>query len=386
MKVITGNNVLIKSWCDNPEEGAVNQARVISELPFVFRHVALMPDTHLGYGMPIGGVAACEDVIIPNMVGKDVGCGMCAMKSNYSGPISKDTIKSIMGAIRKVIPMGLGKNNKNPVTLEQMPKLEWTDVVHNELSSAVYQLGSLGSGNHFIELQRDQWNYLWIMIHSGSRNLGSKIANHYNELAISLNKKWYTNAPKDLAWLPVNSDEGRDYIKDMKYATEFAFLSRKEMMDRAMKAVVDCTDNDIMFPSDMINIHHNFARLENHFGKNVWVHRKGATSAKKGETGIIPGSQGSNSYIVEGLGNRDSFMSCSHGAGRKMGRKDAQRRLDLDTEIKRLDDIGVVHNIRNISDLDEATGAYKSIDLVMKEQEDLVKITYKLTPIGVLKG
>lgn len=333
MRVITGNRVPIKSWCNEPEQGAIDQATVLANLPFMHRHIALMPDTHMGYGMPIGGVIACEDVIIPNAVGMDIGCGMCAVKSEYSGPISKDILKSIMNAVRQVVPMGLGWNNKEPVEDMDMPDLDFNYPVAVEYESARYQLSSLGGGNHFIELQRDKDGFLWIMVHSGSRNLGGKVAKHYNNLAQKFNDKWHTGAPKDLAWLPGDTDEGRDYITDMNYCTEFAFLSRKKMMFRVMEVVNNCVDKYegeyVSFPNEMINIHHNFCISENHFGKNVWVHRKGATSAKKGEVGIIPGSQGSNSYIVEGLGNPDSFMSCSHGAGRAMGRKDAQRRLVL---------------------------------------------------------
>lgn len=388
MKVIQGQKKIIKSWCDSPEEGAVEQARVLADLPFIFRHVALMPDTHLGYGMPIGGVIATEGVVIPNAVGVDIGCGMCAMKSNHTYKVGKDTLKAIMGAVRRVVPMGKGKYCKTPAI--EMPSGEHTAVADSEYQSALYQLGSLGGGNHFVEIQRDQDGFLWIMVHSGSRNIGYKIAQHYNKLAQDYHKEWHIDSPKNLAWLPANSDVGQDYINDMNYATDFAFLSRRKMMYRTMEVVVNCIAKyegvDVSFPFEMINIHHNFARQENHFGKNVWVHRKGATSARKGEIGIIPGSQGANSYIVEGLGNSESFESCSHGAGRKMGRKDAQRRLNLEDEIKKLDDLGVIHGVRNVKDLDEADGAYKDIETVMKEQRDLVKIVHKLTPICAMKG
>lgn len=389
MRVIQGQKKIIKSWCHNLEEGALDQARIMADLPFVHRHIVLLPDTHLGYGVPIGSVIACNGVIIPNAIGQDIGCGMCATKSNYSHKINKKTLKAIMSAVRKVVPMGVGKYRKDAAPLD-MPKPDCTHTVLKEFDSACYQLGTLGAGNHFIELQHDESGTLWIMIHSGSRNLGGKIAKHYNKLAQDLNKLWHTNAPKDLAWLPVASQEGQDYIKDMTYATEFAFLSRQKMMKDVMEIVTDVVEKyeggQVSFPFEMINVHHNYANLENHFGKNVWVHRKGATSAKKGELGIIPGSQGTNSYIVEGRGNHESFMSCSHGAGRAMGRKAAQKKLNLDVEIKRLDDIGVVHGIRNQKDLDEAAGAYKDIQEVITSQLDLIKVIHKLSPICCIKG
>jgi tRNA-splicing ligase RtcB len=227
------------------------------------------------------------------------------------------------------------------------------------------------------------------MIHSGSRNLGFKVANHYNELAIKLNEQWHTNVPKEweLAFLPIDSDEGQDYRNEMQYCVDFALANRKLMMDNIIKILANdpvCKGSVITDP--MINIAHNYAAMENHFGRNVMVHRKGATLARVGTIGIIPGSQGSKSYIVEGLGNVNSFMSCSHGAGRKMSRTKATKELNLENEIKILDDQGIVHGIRTSSDLDEATGAYKDIQVVMNNQLDLVKIVTELTPIAVIKG
>jgi len=247
------------------------------------------------------------------------------------------------------------------------------------------QLASLGSGNHFIEIQKGSDGHIWIMIHSGSRNLGKQVADHYNKLAVNLNEKWHSLVPKEwqLAFLPIDSDEGQAYICEMNYCVDFAFANRKLMMDRIRTIFAKYTMSSAM---DFINIAHNYARLENHFREDVWIHRKGATLATIDTIGIIPGSQGSKSYIVRGLGNPESFNSCSHGAGRKMGRKDAVRTLNLEEEKKRLDDMGVVHSVRNTSDLDEAPGAYKPIDIVMKNQEDLVEILVELMPLGVIKG
>jgi len=245
-------------------------------------------------------------------------------------------------------------------------------------------LGTLGGGNHFIEIQKGDDGHIWIMIHSGSRNLGFKVANYYNKLAIGLNEKWHTSVPREweLAFLLTDSDEGQAYIKEMQYCVEYALANRRLMMERVIQSVANNT-NQTGF-DEMINIAHNYASLEHHYGKDVWVHRKGATLARKGTVGIIPGSQGTASYIVEGLGNKESFESCSHGAGRKMGRKQAQRELNLEEEQAKLK--GILHSVRGIKDLDEASGAYKDIKTVMENQKDLVKILVELKPLAVVKG
>jgi tRNA-splicing ligase RtcB (3'-phosphate/5'-hydroxy nucleic acid ligase) len=223
------------------------------------------------------------------------------------------------------------------------------------------------------------------MIHSGSRNLGSKVADYYNKLAIKLNEKWFSSIPKEweLAFLPIDTQEAHDYSNEMNYCIEFALANRKLMMDRIINIFKYETQYKINLT---ININHNYARWENHYGENVIVHRKGATSAKLGEIGIIPGSQGSHSYIIKGLGNKESFESCSHGAGRSMGRNEATKKLNLENEIKILEDQGIIHSIRSIKDLDEATSSYKNIDTVMKNQKDLVEILVELQPIAVIKG
>jgi tRNA-splicing ligase RtcB len=223
------------------------------------------------------------------------------------------------------------------------------------------------------------------MVHSGSRNLGKQVADHYNRLAIRLNEKWRSPVPREheLAYLPEESDEGKAYIREMNYCVEFAFGSRKLMIER----IAECFSRNLACSFEpVINIAHNYARKERHFGQDVWVHRKGATSAQEGEIGIIPGSQGTKSYIVKGKGNPESFQSCSHGAGRKMGRKQAARTLNLAGEIKKMDDQGILHGIRGVRELDEAPGAYKDISEVMKNQSDLVDVLVELSPLGVVKG
>jgi tRNA-splicing ligase RtcB len=248
-------------------------------------------------------------------------------------------------------------------------------------------LGTLGGGNHFIEIQSDEAGQIWVMIHSGSRNLGFKVAKHYNKVAVDLNTKWHSSIPKEweLAFLPFDTDEARKYLVEMGYCVQFALANRQLMLDRVLDCLSDVFDQAIG-NHKRINIAHNYARMENHFGKDVMVHRKGATSAKLDEIGIIPGSQGSASFIVRGLGNRDSFASCSHGAGRKMGRKQACRELDLELEQNALEGQGIIHSVRGTQDLDEAPGAYKDIDKVMANQSDLVEITTKLRPLAVVKG
>jgi tRNA-splicing ligase RtcB len=391
---ITTQKLPIKLWLDNIEDGALEQAKHLADLPFAFKHIAIMPDSHQGFGMPIGGVLATQGVVIPNSVGVDIGCGMCAVKTSLT-EIDIDTLKKIMGEIRKVIPVGFNhQKEKQPENL--MPKMEEIiyPVIDKEYENALTQIGTLGGGNHFIEIQKGSDGHIWIMIHSGSRNFGLKIAEHYNKLAIELNKKWFSQVPEDweLAFLPLESEEGKSYLREMNYAVEFALANRKLMMDRICKIIEDLIDDeyDGICPSikfePIINIAHNYAKLEHHFGRDVMIHRKGATLADENTIGIIPGSQGSKSYIVKGKGNIMSFKSCSHGAGRKMGRNQAIKNLNLEEEIKRLDDMGVIHAIRGVKDLDEASGAYKNIDEVMENQKDLVDILVELTPLAVIKG
>ena len=401
------NQLPIKSWIPEKDyladEKMVEQVENLAKLPFAFHHIALSPDGHIGYGMPIGGVMATKGVIIPNAVGLDIGCGMCAVKTSLTD-INTDTLKKIMGDIRKAIPVGFKKNKDYPGGRDGVVKLLPEEnnplfgseypVISNPIifSNACLSLGTLGGGNHFIEIQKGNDGHIWIMIHSGSRNLGKQVAEHYDKLAKKLNAKWYSSVPKeyDLAFLPIDSEGGKDYIREMNYCVEFALANRKLMMER----VGECfykefpelrLDSSFNF-SLPINIAHNYAKMENHFKENVMVHRKGATLATCDTVGIIPGSQGTKSYIVRGLGNASSFNSCSHGAGRSLGRKQAIKTLDLAKEIKALDDQGIIHGIRNQEDLDEAPSAYKDIYQVMENQKDLVEVLVELTPLAVVKA
>jgi tRNA-splicing ligase RtcB len=271
------------------------------------------------------------------------------------------------------------------------------EVILRELDSARKQMGTLGGGNHFIEIQRGSDGHIWYMIHSGSRNFGYQIAKTYNKKAQMLCEMWHSNIPASkgedgLAFLPVRSEEGWEYMAAMNYALEFAKENRRQMLTQVGFSIAKvCNGSPLKSVTcagefEYLNIHHNYASLEGHFGRNVLVHRKGATSAKEGELGIIPGSQGSKSYIVRGKGNRESFMSCSHGAGRKMSRKKARKQLNLEEERKKMEDAGILHSLRHLNDLDEAASAYKDIDVVMEEQKDLVDIAVELTPLAVIKG
>jgi len=387
-QVISTEKLPIKLWLDDIEPGALAQARNLANLPFIFKHVALMPDAHEGYGMPIGGVLATNGVVIPNAVGVDIGCGMCALKTNLPD-ITTETIKQIMSGIRELVPLGFDhhESRQDETLMPSKENIIENGVVERQFLAALKQIGTLGGGNHFIEIQKGSDGHIWIMIHSGSRNIGLKVAEHYNKVAKRLNEMWFSSvdASKDLAYLPIETYEAKNYMKEMQYCVDFAFANRKLMMDNILSVFAKILGSDFA-ALDLINIAHNYARWENHYGRNVLVHRKGATSAREGETGIIPGSQGTKSYIVKGLGNQESFTSCSHGAGRKMGRKQAMRELDLEAEIARLDEQGIVHAIRTVRDLDEAPGAYKSIDVVMENQKDLVEILVELTPLAVIKG
>ncbi len=379
----------ILSWCAHVEPGAMKQAHNLSNHPMLFKHVALMPDCHEGYGMPIGGVVACQRAVIPNAVGVDIGCGMCAVKTSARAPAAEQ-LKRMMRLARERIPLGF-KHRAQKVSAGELPEpaADSSDmpVVAREFDHARTQLGTLGGGNHFIEFQAGSDGALWLMVHSGSRNLGKQVADHYNRIAEDINGKRRAPLPRDwqLAHLEINTLPAEHYLAEMHYCVEFALANRAMMMEILCDIVSGELHGEVTF-SPPINIAHNYAARETHFGRKVWVHRKGATLAGARTTGIVPGSQGSPSYVVRGLGNRDSFSSCSHGAGRRMGRKQAQRELDLHTEVSRLDKQGILHAIRGRRDLEEAAGAYKNIGVVMKAQSDLVSVVEELRPLAVIKG
>jgi tRNA-splicing ligase RtcB len=389
MKIYAENTrVPIKSWCENPEAGAIKQAENMANLPFTFRHVALMPDTHQGFGMPIGGVLATDNVIIPNAVGVDIGCGMCSIESNIQ-TWDRELLTEAIKEIRYNVPVGFSRHlTAKPV--DKLPASTSPNAYYEKfLEPSLFQLGTLGGGNHFIELQKNPNGNLCVMIHSGSRNIGKQVADYYNKLALALNQRYFSQVTKetDLAFLPLDSAEGQAYLAEMTYCVAFALANRMEMMNACQQAIYKVFKplQQVEF-TNFINIPHNYAKVEKHFGKEVVVHRKGATNASEGVIGLIPGSQGTKSYVVRGKGNRESFESCSHGAGRKMGRMVAKRTLNIEDEQRKLDELGVIHAVRANSDLDEAPGSYKDIDVVMSEQTDLIDVIEERTPLGVVKG
>lgn len=373
-----------KSWCKEIEENALKQIENITSLPFVYPYVAIMPDCHTGYGVPIGCVLPTKNVVIPNAVGVDIGCGMIACKLNIDCDKITPMLSSIVGEIKRNIPVGFNRRSESelPETLENY--LKESKILSNEIITAKTSMATLGGGNHFIEIQKDIFGYVWIMIHSGSRNLGKTVANKYNELAININKKYFSSVPLDFELAFLHKDDCKDYLFDMGVCKIFASFNRNSMMN----IIIDILSKKIpeLKIDEQIDTPHNYVELENHKGENVYVHRKGAIRVREGDLGIIPGSQGTSSYIVRGKGNEDSLMSCSHGAGRKMSRTKAENTLNLNEQIKLLNDKGVLHNIKNKEDLDEAPGAYKDIDEVIESQKDLIEVIYKLNPIAVIKG
>jgi tRNA-splicing ligase RtcB len=400
--------VPIKIWLPDEksiDESCLKQAYNLSRLPFLHQWVSLMPDTHAGMGMPIGGVIAAEEVIIPNAVGVDIGCGMAFAGTNIPAAKIKDIqtgsgnlVQAMVGDILRNIPVGFN-HHKHPQpcnTLEQafdeFDKYEANAELLGQFEAGFYQVGTLGGGNHFIELQEDEEGFLGIMIHSGSRNFGKQVCDAFHGIARELNKKWQSTVPDEyrLAFLPVDSKEGRQYINWMQLALDFAEENRLRMM-LAVKAILEkwigkYTGINIEYSLE-INCHHNYAALEHHYDKEVWVHRKGATRAKKGELAVIPGAMGSYSYVVEGLGNSMSFHSSSHGAGRRYSRKSAMANFTAEEVMTDLQKQGVILGKRKKSDVaEESRFAYKNIDEVMENQKDLVKPVKRLKTIGVVKG
>lgn len=398
----------IKIWCENAEsidENCMEQAIHLANLPFIYKWVALMPDTHMGKGMPIGAVIACNDVVIPNAVGVDIGCGMGFIQTNIPVKLLKETVtgsgnlvKVIVGNIQRTIPLGIAhykKPQESAVLSEAKQELEKYNSeseLISEIDEGFFQVGTLGGGNHFIEIQEDENGLACIMLHSGSRHFGNVIGQHFNKIARELNRKYWSDVPEsyNLPFLPVDTTEGKSYLNYMNLAMNFAFENRAVML-RKVKDIF--SENVQKFAgvttefSNEINCHHNYASLENHFNKDVWVHRKGAVRVSEGEFSIIPGAMGSFSYIVKGKGNPESFMSSSHGAGRKLSRTKAVETFSVETVMTDLKKQDVVLGKNNKSDVaEESRFAYKDIDVVMENQKDLVEPVKKLFTVGVVKG
>lgn len=404
----TKGSAPIKIWqsgIDNIESSCLEQAINLSNLPFIHKWVALMPDTHAGKGMPIGGVIACDGAVIPNAVGVDIGCGMAFAETDIPVSLLRDTVtgsgnlvQAICGDILRNIPTGFN-HHKTPQPSEildkakaQGEKYEADRELLPQIDDGYFQVGTLGGGNHFIELQQDEKGMCCIMLHSGSRHFGNIVGQYFNTIAGGLNEKWHSAV--DPAWklpfLPVDSDEGKRYLEWMRLSMDFAYENRAVMLKRVKetftKYLLKYCNTEPHFSCE-INCHHNYAALENHFGKDVYVHRKGAIRAGKDELAIIPGAMGSYSYIVKGKGNPESFMSSSHGAGRLYSRTAAMQQFSVESVMVDLKAQNVVLAKNKKNDVaEESRFAYKNIDQVMENQSDLTEPIKKLFTVGVVKG
>ncbi len=398
----------VKVWLENEEqlEGkCLEQAYHLSQLPFLHKWVCLMPDTHAGKGMPIGGVIAAKNVIIPNAVGVDIGCGMAFIPTNIRMEDIREIqtgngtmIQAMIGSIMRSIPLNM-ERYKVPQesrvldrAKQEMEKYEQNGELVPLMEDGYFQTGSLGGGNHFIELQEDQEGYLCIMIHSGSRHLGKAVCDYFHKKAKELNRKWYSevNEEYQLAFLPVDTGEGKQYIDWMHLAMEYAFENRARMLEKTcsiVKEIIEKHTGQTVEFGEEINCHHNYAALENHYDANVWVHRKGAARVRKGEMAVIPGAMGSYSYVVEGKGNAESFCTSSHGAGRNYSRTGAMQAFSTEKVMVDLKEQGVVLGKRKKNDVaEECRFAYKDIDQVMAQQLDMVTPIRKLKTVGVVTG
>lgn len=388
MKVIEGKNVPIKAWIDHVqlEDAALTQLHNMASLPFMFKHIAVMPDVHWGMGATVGSVIATNGAIIPAAVGVDIGCGMAAVKLKFKVD-RLSNLSELRSSIERSVPVGFNAN-------KEITHRMWSSIasIHPDGTpvneKTFLQLGTLGGGNHFIEICADENNDTWIVLHSGSRNIGKTSAEKHINIAKGLMKDYFISLPDpDLAFLVQNTPQFQAYIADLLWCQEYAKRNRNEMMLRVLKDVsyhVHKTELRYDHLVDMrVDCHHNFTQLENHFDKNIWVTRKGAVSAKEGQLGIIPGSMGTRSYIVKGKGNPESFCSCSHGAGRAMSRNKAKKLFTIDDHIKATDGV----ECRKDADvIDETPMAYKDIDAVMASQGDLVEVVHTLKQLLCVKG
>jgi tRNA-splicing ligase RtcB len=386
-----GDTVGAKLWVmpDTLESQCHNQLKNLMRLPFAVNHIAVMPDAHCGYGMPIGCILATDNVVIPNAVGVDIGCGMIAARlvGLPALNIVRSHLRELRALIRQAVPVGRNWHDE-PWGIDTMPKLMQGVVIGKQFDRARHQLGTLGGGNHFIEVQVDQHDDVWVMIHSGSRNLGKQVADYYAEWALDDNAQNYSQVPRsaDLGFFCREHNGFDEYVTEMNYCVQFAKDNRAVMMRAILRCFGELWSDARISSGQVHDICHNHMSIENHFGRNLCVHRKGAAGPYRGNWGIIPGSMGSESYIVSHTGERLSYLSTSHGAGRRMSRKRAKSDLNLRDQQAILDEMGVVHGLNGRGNLDEAPSAYKSIDEVMANQVDLCNIEVVLTPILSIKG
>ena len=394
--------VPIKMWTRGVpvEDEARAQLTRAAQMPFIFKHVAAMPDVHVGIGATVGSVIPTRGAVIPAAVGVDIGCGMMAARTSLMAHDLPDTLDGIRSAIEQAVPHGrsVGRGQRDHGSWGSPPPAivdAWAVLVARfeaicakfprlKNTNNLTHLGTLGTGNHFIELCLDQEARVWVMLHSGSRGVGNAIGTFFIELAKQDMRKWHINLPdQDLAYFPEGTDHFDDYVEAVDWAQDFAALNRRMMMTNVIAALRTKIAKPFEAEMEAVNCHHNYVTRENHFGENVLVTRKGAVRAAKGVLGIIPGSMGAKSFIVRGLGNPESFDSCSHGAGRVMSRTQAKKLVSLDEHIA---DTEGVECRKDAGVIDETPRAYKPIDAVMAAQADLVEIVHTLKQVVCVKG
>lgn len=398
------DGVPVKSWTRGVpiEDEARAQLRNVASLPFIHKHVAVMPDVHWGMGATIGSVVPTLGAIIPAAVGVDLGCGMVATRTTLTANDLPDSLSELRSNIERAVPHGRGKtggrgeqgswgdNIPNRICREWARLGEGFDRIvekHKAVEgcNTTIHLGTLGTGNHFVEVCLDEADRVWVMLHSGSRGVGNRIGSYFIRLAKKEMERWFTRLPDvNLAYLAEGSDHFDDYVEAVSWAQDFAATSRTLMLESSLRALRETKGiPSFQTDKDAINCHHNYIAKEHHFGKNVWVTRKGAVRAREGDLGIIPGSMGAKSFIVRGKGNQDSFCSCSHGAGRAMSRTEAKRRFTVEDHERATEG---VECRKDASVLDETPAAYKSIDAVMAAQTDLVDVVHTLKQVVCVKG
>lgn len=404
MQVINESKAPIKAWIDGVEleEEAKKQLLNLANMPFIHKHVAVMPDCHAGIGATVGSVIATKGAIIPASVGVDVGCGCMAVKINLKAHQLPDNLSKIRSAIEMAVPHGRTDNggandrgawgdipsivqaNYHPLAYQLSTITAKHAAIEKAARKAAKHLGTLGTGNHFIELCLDENQDVWIMLHSGSRGIGNKIGSYFIELAKEDMRRWFINLPDmDLAYLPEGSEHFNDYLEAVSWAQDYALMNRKIMRENVMGAISGALNTVFSWGEIAVNCHHNYVTKENHFGANVWVTRKGAVRAQEKDLGIIPGSMGAKSFIVRGKGNKDSFQSCSHGAGRRMSRTKARKIYTVEDHIEATKG---VECRKDVDVIDETPMAYKNIDNVMAAQSDLVEVVHTLKQIVCVKG
>ena len=377
-------NVL--NWATDLDPNAMEQAERTAALPFVEGHLALMPDAHFGKGATIGSVIPTRGAVIPAAVGVDIGCGMIAAEMPFTADLLPDDLTQLHGFIAQVVPAGVGRGHDDDSRFDRLRTTETRpDMTAKQERTAANQMGSLGSGNHFVEVCVDERERVWVVLHSGSRGIGNQLARQHIDAAKGLMARYFVDLEDpDLAYLVEGTPEFDAYIGAMMWAQDYALANREVMMDAVLSQLWAVIGTEGV-ESRRINCHHNFTTREHHRGVNVWVTRKGAIRARSDDWGVIPGSMGAASFIVSGLGNPSSYDSCSHGAGRKMSRKRAHRELDVDGLVESM--TGKAWNADKAETLlDEDPRAYKDINQVMSDQEDLVRVEHTLRQVLNYKG